>query len=149
MATYSAEAWKRLGALLRARRVALDPSYRHRTKFCAATGLDYRVVFDIEQSKRENFALETLILIEAGYALQPGAITRVLNGAEDLQVAVERQAAEPQPLKVLDVSTDDGLVLIPVDPDMSEAARTELKEWGMRMARYLSERDQGDNTTSG
>jgi len=106
-------------------------------------------VFDIEQSKRENFALETLILIEAGYALQPGAITRVLNGAEDLQVAVERQAAEPQPLKVLDVSTDDGLVLIPVDPDMSEAARTELKEWGMRMARYLSERDQGDNTTSG
>lgn len=139
MATYPAEAWRRLGALLRARRGALSPSYKHRTTFCEATSLDYRVVFDIEQGKRENFGPETLALLERGYELKPGTITGVLEGGE-LEISDRHRPV------ILNVPTDDGLVKIPVPPGLPEAARAELRKWGIQMARYLAELHQDDAT---
>ena len=82
--------WQRLGALLIQRRTALDPRYHNRTAFSEATGLNYRVVYDIEEARRANFGTSILAAIEAAYRLEPGAIGRFLAGGE-----LEPQAAFP------------------------------------------------------
>ena len=84
--------WQRLGALLIQRRTALDPRYHNRTAFSEATGLNYRVVYDVEEARRANFGKSVLAAIEVAYRLEPGAITRFLSGGE-----LEPQAAVPSP----------------------------------------------------
>ncbi|WP_326646109.1 hypothetical protein OG884_15770 [Streptosporangium sp. NBC_01755] len=140
MASYPPEAWQRLGALLRARRVALNPVFRHRVKFCEATGLGERLVFDLELAKRTNFRPEVKVLLERGYQLAPGSIDRTLAAGGHALEVIEEQGE----LGVMDVPADPGLVMIPVSPDMPEDQREELRRWGIQMARYLEERSQGD-----
>lgn len=75
-------AWKRLGQLLEARRVELNPTYRNRTAFAAERGVDYRLAFDIETGARTNYRRPTLRSVEVGYGWRPGSIDRVLEGGE-------------------------------------------------------------------
>lgn len=73
-------AWQRLGTALKQRRVTLDQRFRNRKAFAEATGLDYRLIYDIEESRRTNFGVATLTAIEVGYRLTPGSIARLLAG---------------------------------------------------------------------
>ena len=80
-------AWERLGAMLIQRRTAVDPRYHSRGAFCEASGLKYRLVYDVEEAKRTNFGSSTLAAIEVAYHLDPGAITRYLGGGELIHAA--------------------------------------------------------------
>lgn len=91
----SAERWQRLGALLIQRRTALYPR-RSRGEFSEATGLSYRLVYDIEQARRTNFGTTVIGGIEAAYRLTSGAIGRFLDGGE-LEVQDGGKAAVPSP----------------------------------------------------
>lgn len=72
--------WVTLGSLLLARRAQIDPRYTNRRLFCEETGLDYRVVYDIEKNKRQNYGPAVLAAIERGYRWAPGSIEAVLAG---------------------------------------------------------------------
>ena len=84
--------WQRLGALLIQRRTALNPRFHNRGAFCDATGLKYRLVYDIEEARRTNFGGSTLAAIEAAYRLAPGTIGRFLDGGD-----LEAPGPQPQP----------------------------------------------------
>lgn len=94
--------WKRLGRLLVARRVALDPSrYRTRTGWLPHAekhGLSKRVVVDIETGARTNYRQGTIAAVEDAYELRPGAVMAVLAGAEELAV-VDDDPAEPRTVR--------------------------------------------------
>jgi len=74
--------WERLGALLIQRRTQLSPRFHNRGAFCEAAGLNYRLVYDIEEARRTNFGRSALAAIEAAYRLTPGAIGRFLAGGK-------------------------------------------------------------------
>ena len=92
---HGAERWQGLGALLIQRRTALSPRYHNRRVFSEATGLNYRVIYDIEEARRTNFGHSTLAAIEAAYKLEPGAISRYLDGGELEPQRGERAGAAP------------------------------------------------------
>jgi hypothetical protein len=79
--TRAAERWQQLGAFLIQRRTQLSPRFHNRGAFCEATGLKYRLIYDIEEARRTNFGASTLAAIEAAYRLEPGTIPRFLAGA--------------------------------------------------------------------
>ena len=87
--------WERLGRLLIQRRTALDPRYNNRQAFADATGLKYRLVYDIEEHRRDNFGDTTLTSIEVAYKLDPGAIKRFLDGGELMPGVATSPAAIP------------------------------------------------------
>ena len=71
--------WKRLGELLTLRRVELDLRYQNRTIFSTERGLDYRLVYDIEEHRRPNFRTTTLAGIAAAYAVTFDSLLAVLR----------------------------------------------------------------------
>jgi hypothetical protein len=75
-------AWKRLGDLLTQRRVDLDARYTRRRTFCDETGVDYRVVSDLERARRTNFSTPMIAQLEAAYQLTRGNIGRILHGGD-------------------------------------------------------------------
>jgi len=108
MKSGTGDRWERLGALLIQRRTQLSPRFHNRGAFCEAAGLNYRIVYDIEEARRTNFGRSALAAIEAAYRLTPGAIGRFLAGGElEVQpvtadaaaaadtLAVRREAAGP------------------------------------------------------
>lgn len=101
--------WKRLGGLLTDRRVHLG--YRERTQFCAERGVDYRLVYDIEQARRVNFTRSTIAALEVAYLLRPGAIPAALAGG-DLEPA---RPPQPDPERPRLAAVPDSLPL-PDDP---------------------------------
>lgn len=80
--SYPPEAWERLGRLLVSRRVQLDPAYRNRQKFIAATGLHERLVSDLENARRFSYRTATMDAVEAAYGLAAGGLERALQGGE-------------------------------------------------------------------
>ena len=111
-------AWQRLGTALKQRRVTLDQQFRNRKAFAEATGLDYRLIYDIEESRRTNFGVATLTVIEVGYRLMPGSIARFLGGG-DLEPA--DAAVVPAETPPDDESPSPGAVAfaraVGIDPD--------------------------------
>lgn len=99
MPKHASEAWKRLGNLLVARRIDLNVTYRNRRAFAADTNLDYRVLYDIERARRDNYTDSTLAAIEKAYKWAPGSIQRVLGGDLPVEVA-EVSASTRLPLSV-------------------------------------------------
>lgn len=85
--------WVRLGEMLARRRTEIEPRYKNRTLFAEATGLNWRLLHDIERAKRDEFKPETLAALETAYQLAPGAIERALKGG-DLE-----PAGTPDPLE--------------------------------------------------
>ncbi|SDI40312.1 hypothetical protein SAMN05421505_1492 [Sinosporangium album] len=78
---WNSEDWERLGGLLVARRVDLRSAWSNRRQFADDTMLDYRVVYDIEKHRRQNFSPATCRRLEKAYGLRHGAIKAVLDGA--------------------------------------------------------------------
>jgi hypothetical protein len=72
----------RLGQLLTGRRAQISARYKNRREFAADTGLNWRLLYDVEQAKRDNFRPETLRAFESAYHLAPGSIDRVLAGGD-------------------------------------------------------------------
>lgn len=77
--SHTPEAWERLGRLLVSRRVQLDPGYRNRQKFVAATGLHERLVSDLENARRYSYRDTTIHAVEGAYGLAPGSIRQALE----------------------------------------------------------------------
>lgn len=71
--------WERVGTALTARREQIDPSYENRSSFAKASGVDYRVLYDIEKGRRHNFTAKTITQIEQAYRLPDGAIESALE----------------------------------------------------------------------
>lgn len=77
--------WKRLGELLKERRIRLG--YDSRVQFAEDTGVgSSRLLFDIEKAKRTNFSLSTLIGVEQAYEWERGSIRTVLDGGDPTPV---------------------------------------------------------------
>lgn len=103
--SHPAAAWARLGELLIRRRVQIRPAYAKRSVFCADTGLDYRVVADIEKHRRTNFSPPVIAQLEGGYQLTRGNIERILDGG-DLEPAGPVARVSGIQLDVLAVQED-------------------------------------------
>lgn len=108
--------WKRLGEMLTARRIELDPRNQNRRRFADRVGINYRVLFDIEQGKRANYGPNMLAAVERAYAWKAGSIEQVLDGGY------------PQP------ATTVGPVALMVDPSRdvvvpSDVPLEDLEPW--------------------
>ncbi|MFD9943221.1 hypothetical protein ACFWYW_14490 [Nonomuraea sp. NPDC059023] len=75
-------AWMRLGDLLVARRRSLGRDYRNRKHFAEETGLDYKIISDLESGRRANYSAATLLAIESAYRWQFGSVQAVLAGGQ-------------------------------------------------------------------
>lgn len=78
---------ERVGRLLSRRRVELNPRYSNRQKFLAATGLNARLVYDLERGRRFGYRDSTIDAVEQAYWLQPGAIAQALANPAITQLA--------------------------------------------------------------
>ena len=132
--TANADRWKTLGALLIQRRTALDPRYHNRGAFCEATGLKYRLVYDIEEGRRTNFGTSTLAAIEVAYQLRPSAITAFLAGGE----LTQDSARAPASVTVLPSSPREPLVGI-LTPAEKVDAMGEYENVNAQLARLQAE----------
>jgi hypothetical protein len=114
MITATHDAWERLGAMLRQRRISLSPRYRVRELFANETGMHWRMLHDIERAKRDNFTDDTIKAIEVAYQWRPGSVARVLAGGEPDPMEVP---AAPEPDPGLEFLRENwpGLVLSPRD----------------------------------
>jgi hypothetical protein len=91
--SYPDAAWNRLGELLIARRTQIDPSYHSREKFAAVTGLNPRLVYDIERAKRRGFKDSTINSIEHAYEIAPGSVRRALEDPSMTELPARQSAA--------------------------------------------------------
>ena len=96
---------KRLGGLLRYRRMELDPAWRDRETFAAQHHLSVRVVNDLENGNRGNFTAGTVAGFEVAYKLTPGSLRRTLAGG-DLEPAPEPRQERPGRFRL--IPGDDG-----------------------------------------
>lgn len=87
-------AWDRLGDALIQRRI--DLHFRNRRAFCDARQIGYRLIFDVEEHRRTNFAKATLLDIARAYLITPESIERTLRGG-DLEPLPETVTAAPEP----------------------------------------------------
>lgn len=71
--------WRRLGRLLEEQRGRIEPNAK---KFAARTGLNYRLIYDIEHAARTNYRPAKLAEVEHAYQWEPGSIQRVLDGGD-------------------------------------------------------------------
>lgn len=80
------DAWIRLGRLLAEQRGRIEPNAR---KFADDTGLNYRLIYDLENAKRSNFSRPKLAQAEEAYRWAPGSINRVLEGGDPTPLRVD------------------------------------------------------------
>lgn len=88
--------WQQLGKLLEQRRGEIDPRYANLTAFTEERGLDYRLCWDLEHGRRDNYRRLTLSAVEVGYMLEPGVIAAFVAGvSETLAAATNPYADDP------------------------------------------------------
>ncbi|MGS2645956.1 hypothetical protein [Streptosporangium sp. G12] len=160
MSDYPREAWQRLGRLLRSRRAHISPDYRNRGEFCKATGLNYKLVQEIEGAARDTFTDESFALFETGYRLTEGSIRRALAGGEltpadrdtstASPVAAEAKAPAAEPEDGAEIDWESFAPQTPTEKALFalyQASRREmdrkLEEINDRIDR-LAERDEGE-----
>lgn len=78
-------AHKRLGLLLRQARVELSLRYKDRAVFARETGLNERLLQDVETAYRSVFKDDTKLALELAYGWQPGSIDAVLAGGDPVK----------------------------------------------------------------
>ncbi len=72
--------WDRLAQAIIDRRAELG--YRKREAFAAAAELSARLLSDLEHNRRQNYDRVTLASVEKALKWEPGAIQRILQGAD-------------------------------------------------------------------
>lgn len=82
MEIYPAEAWERLGQLLRQRRPQINPRYRVRRVFAEEHHLTDKTIQEIENAYRQTFTDSMLAAIEVAYRLPAGKIREVLQSPD-------------------------------------------------------------------
>jgi hypothetical protein len=93
----SRHGWERLAKLLIDRRAELNPAYKSRRKFAAETGLNDRLIADLENARRTDYKAATLRAVEVAYRWAPGSIVRVVgDDGEPTLIRVE-PASDHQP----------------------------------------------------
>lgn len=85
----SKKEWERLAALMRRRRVALNPAWHNRARFFRDNDIDpkggpARTIQDLETCARQNFERGSLDLVEHYYKWQAGSIAAVLRGGDPM-----------------------------------------------------------------
>lgn len=127
--TYPIEAWRRLGELLTDRRVQIGPVYRNRLKFAEDTGLNERLVSDLERGRRTSYRETSLHAVEVAYRIRQGSIERALRGgqfeplepvAHVSQVRLEAPKPAHEREGSVVISAAGSTTAIPVDPDEPE-----------------------------
>lgn len=78
--------WRRLAKLLADQRGRIEPNAR---KFADQSGLNYRLVWDLENAARTNYRPATLTSVEDAYGWEHGSIRLVLDGGEPVAKSVE------------------------------------------------------------
>lgn len=164
MSNYPPEAWRRLGGLLRSRRAHIDPSYRNRGAFCEATGLNYKLVQEVESASRTSFTDESLALLEQSYRLVEGAIRHTLAGGplETLPAGGADQPAvpsSPEPPELPSVDLDSYVGQTPMERALlyvlrsnerarevaEERLQQQLRELNDKVDRLSGQRHERDN----
>lgn len=133
------EAWKGLAERLIARRCELDPRWENRTAFASATGVNYRLIQDLESCLRDTVTEPSLAKIDRAYQWPPGTCLDILRGLEPDRLLDYLRSAG----LAADVEAEVELLYRRGDPDVREAARllqevsaTELlSDDAVRMAR--------------
>ena len=92
---------KRLGGLLRYRRMELDPAWRDRETFATQHHLSVRVVNDLENANRRNFTPATVAGFEVAYQLTPGSLRRTLAGGDLEPAGIPEPRRERQGFQVI------------------------------------------------
>ena len=94
------DARMRLGELLAARRVEIDPRYADRMLFAVerlGSRSKWRTLFDMENAKRARFKPGTLRALEGAYRLEGGSLDRFDGELEPLPADAPRLTAVPVP----------------------------------------------------
>lgn len=125
-----ADAWRRLGDLLLARRVELG--WRRRAPFARHLGLTHdRTLADIELARRRNFDRPTLLFIERAYGWGEGSIQRVLAGGEPTVTPQNPEPApEVDPDPVVAPPQDDEEILFRLPPGLTPRQRETARRLG-------------------
>lgn len=102
--------WKRLGKQLVARRVDLENAWSNRRRFTDDNGVDYRVVYDIEKARRDNFSPSMIRRLEKAYKLRAGAIAAVLDGEDmdDWMIGAHGRGSFSRHTQIHTRSVEDG-----------------------------------------
>ncbi|MEV4320953.1 hypothetical protein AB0J37_01840 [Microbispora rosea] len=146
----AADDWKRLGDQLVARRVELNDAWSNRSTFTQDTGVDYRVVYDLEKARRTNFSAAMIRRLEKAYQLRAGAILAILAG-DDIALwgseVDERRAREDRyGLRVRSVVEDEFEAFLVEAKDairqLSPEQREEAERTTVRLLRAML-RDMG------
>jgi hypothetical protein len=118
------DAWERLGRLLARRRVELDPAYRSRQKFVEATGLNERLVADLENARRTSYRDTTVYAVENAYKVVSGSLTRALEGGP--LAPQPEQTGDPQGMPGFAIPPD---LEMPPGIDLSSLPPVERHLW--------------------
>jgi transcriptional regulator with XRE-family HTH domain len=86
----SVDEWKRAGEQIIARRIALGMTTT--TALAQRTGLSARMLGDIENARRQNFAKPTIAQIEHALEWAPGSIDLILSGGDPTPLHGEQAA---------------------------------------------------------
>ena len=86
--------WRDLADLLTRRRIELSSRYVNRAVFAREKTLNYRLVYDIERHRRQDYGRAIIILIERCYSLPDGFIRQFLTGQTDSLPAGDDATAE-------------------------------------------------------
>jgi transcriptional regulator with XRE-family HTH domain len=86
----SVDEWKRAGEKIIARRIALGMTTT--TALAQRTGLSARMLGDIENARRQNFAKPTIAQIEHALEWAPGSIDSILSGGDPTPLHGEQAA---------------------------------------------------------
>lgn len=88
----SNENWERLGRLLSEQRGRIESNAR---AFADQTGLNYRLVWDLENARRTNYRVAKLAEVEKAYRWGPGSIKRVLDGGNPTPIGEDGSLLVP------------------------------------------------------
>lgn len=152
---HSDEDWRRVGQMLRQRRVHLDQRYRVRRIFAKERGITDKTAQEIEYAPkyRTSFSPEMLASIEAAYAIAPGSMYKALNDPDltefpdrvgeasiHLTTADGRPALASVPAVKLGAAGDpDPGDVIPGDPISAE--KGEVQIWALTNLPWEIRRD--------
>jgi hypothetical protein len=130
--------WKDLGRHLVRARIELDARYSNLTTFAEERGLEYRLAWDIENGRRNNYRRSTIAAIEVAYELDPDSVAAFVEGRVD-SVAPQRlrpspdgrpRYADPEEQHVADTAWDNN-AYYEKDPEL----RAAFAEIAVRMYR--------------